>query len=175
MTHSALSDIFNYRPVDDLVTTSGQPSEAQINALAHAGCQTIINLALHDDPRYSLADEAKLVHALDMKYIHIPVQFNKPTAAELQQFFQAMESHRSQRLHIHCAANMRVSAFVGLYFSIALGKPPEEAFALMHTIWQPDPIWRDFINTMLASQMLKNYKSTGLDTPTVGVRLASTN
>jgi len=173
--HTTISDIYNFRSIDDLISTSGQPSEAQVNALAHAGCQTIINLALHDDPRYSLSDEAKLVHSLGMEYIHIPVQFNTPGAAELQQFFQAMESHRSQRLHIHCAANMRVSAFVGLYFSIVSGKPPEQAFALMHSIWQPDPKWRDFIDTMLASETLKDHWFNGLDSTAAGAHKTPVN
>jgi hypothetical protein len=35
----------------------------------------VINLALHNDARYSLRDEAATVRELGMRYIHIPVQF----------------------------------------------------------------------------------------------------
>lgn len=37
-------------------------------AIAAAGYDVVINLALHDDPRYSLKDEAASVRALGLEY-----------------------------------------------------------------------------------------------------------
>src|SRR5450631_651317 len=150
MTGTTPSEVYNYRAVDESLATSGQPSVAQLDAIAKAGFTTIINLALHDDPRYSLPDEPGTVRSLGLAYVHIPVQFAAPTEADLVAFFEAMDAHRGKKVWIHCAANMRVSAFVGLYRVIKQGWQPERAFELMHGLWQPDEVWSSFISTMLA-------------------------
>lgn len=53
---ATLSSIYNHRAVDHTLGTSGQPTVAQLGTIAEAGFNTVINLALHDDPRYSLPD-----------------------------------------------------------------------------------------------------------------------
>ena len=150
MSDPALESIYNYRMVEDGLRTSGQPSEAQLRAIAHAGFETVINLALHDDPRYSLPDEPGLVRSLGLTYVHIPVQFSAPTETQLLAFFAAIEAHRECRVWVHCAANFRVSAFLGLYHAIRHGKDPDAAFARLHELWQPDEVWSSFIAAMLA-------------------------
>lgn len=152
MTETTLTSIHNYRAVDELLGTSGQPSVAQLSAIAEAGFTTVINLALHDDPRYSLPDEAGVVQSLGMSYVHIPVQFSTPTQANLLEFFAAMEAHESEKRWIHCAANLRVSAFLGLYRVIKQGWEQERAFALMNELWQPNEVWSSFISSMLDQQ-----------------------
>jgi hypothetical protein len=55
----------------------------------------VINLALHNDPRYSLPDEERTVKSLGMEYVlHIPVQFGAPTEADADAFFATMEQHQ---------------------------------------------------------------------------------
>lgn len=150
---TALAAIHRYRAVDDRIATSGQPTEAQLGAIARAGYTAVINLALHDDPRYSLPDEAGTARALGLAYIHIPVQFKAPTRPDLDTFFAAMDAHRSDRLWIHCAANLRVSAFLGLYRVLRLGWAREPAFAQWHALWEdPDEVWTSFIAARLAEQ-----------------------
>ena len=92
-----IKDIFNFLSIDSSLSTSGQPTESQISALANQGYDTIINLALHNDARYSLPDETGLVASLGMTYIHIPVQFDDPTENDLESFFKAMESNKKQK------------------------------------------------------------------------------
>jgi len=146
-----LSDIHNFRQVSPDLASSGQPREQQLAVIAEAGYKVVINLALHDDPRYSLSDEAASVRALGLEYVHIPVQFAAPKASDLEKFFAAMDQHANDRIWVHCAANMRASAFVGLYRSLRQGWPEAQAFALMHDIWQPDPVWSEFIASRLAN------------------------
>ncbi len=150
MSDVSLESIYKYRAVDDLIGTSGQPSAKQPIAIADAGFKTVINLALHDDPRYSLPDEPEVVASLGIKYVHIPVQFSAPTEGDLSQFFAAMETCGEEKVWIHCAANIRVSAFLGLYRVIKQDWEPEIAFALMNELWQADAAWRSFIEKTLA-------------------------
>jgi len=148
---ASVSDIYNYRQATPNLATSGQPREEQLAAIAAADYSVIINLALHDDPRYSLRDEASSVQALGLEYIHIPVQFNAPTESDLVQFFDAMELHKDRRVWVHCAANMRVTAFLGLYRCIREGWSEDRAFALLREIWEPNEVWSKFIASQLTN------------------------
>jgi protein tyrosine phosphatase (PTP) superfamily phosphohydrolase (DUF442 family) len=150
MTHSSLAGIHNYRAVSEALSTSGQPTEAQLASIAAAGHEVVINLALHDDPRYSLPDEPGTVQSLGLSYVHIPVQFSAPGEDNLMTYFAAMEANHDRKLWVHCAANYRVSAFLGLYRVIKQGWPHDKAFELMHSLWQPNEAWSAFIGTMLA-------------------------
>ncbi len=142
-------DILNYRKVDARLAASGQPDEQELAAISAAGYTTVINIALHDDPRYSLADERATVESLGMCYVHIPVQFGAPTREDFERFAAAMDAHRDDRLWVHCAANKRVSVFLGLYWHLHRGMPREQAFALQRDIWEPDAAWSAFIAHMV--------------------------
>lgn len=150
MENARVTDIHNYMRVDETLATSGQPSEAGLGAVARDGVEVVINLALHDDPRYSLPDEAAAVKSLGMTYVHIPVQFDAPTEENLLAFFAAMENHRGKRLLVHCAANKRVTAFLGLYRVIRQSWEIKPAFAPMKEVWEPNEVWAPFISAMLA-------------------------
>jgi protein tyrosine phosphatase (PTP) superfamily phosphohydrolase (DUF442 family) len=146
---TSLDDILNYVPVDGNLATAGQPTEDQLRSIARTGFEVVINLALHDDPRYSLPDEEGLVKSLSMTYVHIPVIFKDPQEKELFEFFAAVDKSVGKKLFVHCAANKRVSAFMGLYFAIRKHQDNEHAFALMRDVWEPDDVWSKFIDDMI--------------------------
>ena len=148
----SVSDIYQYRQAATDLATSGQPREEELSAVAAAGYEVVINLALHDDPRYSLRDETAVVRALGLEYVHIPVPFDAPTDRDLGRFFEAMDTHKGKRIWLHCAANLRVTAFLGLYRRLRDGWPDDRAFELMHDVWQPNAVWADFIRTQLESR-----------------------
>lgn len=145
-----LADIYNYLKLSDTLATSGQPTEVQIEAIGRAGYQLVINLALTGTP-YSLPDEAASVQAAGMEYIHIPVIWDHPTLENLQAFFAAMDANQERKVFVHCAANMRVSAFVALYRILRLNWPPEKAFEDLQRIWTPNETWQAFIDLGMQS------------------------
>jgi hypothetical protein len=51
---------------------------------------------------------------------------------------------------VHCGANYRVTAFIGLYRIVRLGWDPDRAFEPMRSVWEPDETWKQFISKMLA-------------------------
>ena len=63
-----------------------------------------------------------------------------------------MEQNEAGRVLVHCAANMRVSAFIGLYRVLKKGWRKEDAFALTDSVWKPNEVWSRFIAGMLAKQ-----------------------
>jgi uncharacterized protein (TIGR01244 family) len=149
--HSPLSDIYNFREVDSALLTSGQPTEAQLSSVAQSGVQVVINLAPQSSPS-ALKDEAGAVSALGMGYVHIPVEFSAPTESDLLAFFAAMDASRERKVLVHCAANKRVTAFLGLYRVLRQGSSHDDAFALMQSVWEPDATWARFIAAMLETR-----------------------
>jgi protein tyrosine phosphatase (PTP) superfamily phosphohydrolase (DUF442 family) len=148
MTAPQLSDIYNFLTVADNLGTAGQPTAEQLAAVQAAGYDVVINLALGTTPR-DLPNEAELVAQHGMEYIHIPVVFDQPTAADLARFFEAMDANQDKKCFVHCIANMRVSAFVFLYRVLRQGVALDDARAMMNHIWQPNPVWQQFIDATL--------------------------
>jgi protein tyrosine phosphatase (PTP) superfamily phosphohydrolase (DUF442 family) len=146
-----LHDIYNFKKLSPLLATSGQPDEQELADIARAGYKVVLNLALHDDARYSLADERATVEGLGMKYLHISVHFAAPTDENFDSFVAAMDENQHQRMLVHCAANKRVSSFLGLYWHLRHRMPITEAFALQRDIWEPDAVWSAFIARKLAA------------------------
>jgi protein tyrosine phosphatase (PTP) superfamily phosphohydrolase (DUF442 family) len=148
-----LTDIYNYLPLTERLLTGGQPTEKQFAAAAAAGVRTVINLAVVTSTN-ALPGEAHVVTNLGMKYIPIPVDWENPTLTDLDRFCDAMDMHASQKVLVHCAANMRVSVFVALYRILHLDWDRERAFNETRRIWEPDQdeTWRNFIAAALASK-----------------------
>lgn len=141
---NTLGSIFNYLPVSSMLATSGQPTESQMAAVKSAGFQRVINLAPHGLEN-SLPDEASLVAGLGMEYVHIPVDFKQPSETDFSVFCRAMTEAKDQKVWVHCAANMRVSAFVYRYRTQVLHEDAAVASRDLHRIWKPFGVWTDFI------------------------------
>ncbi len=137
--------IYHWHRLDDRTTTSGQPTEAQLADIAALGVRCVINLGLHSHEK-ALRDEAATVHALGMTYVHIPVDFKNPTERDFEAFCTALANARDAPVHVHCIANYRVSAFFYRYRRAVLSMDEARARADLDQVWQPDPVWTEFIN-----------------------------
>ena len=125
--------IYNWRRLDDRITISGQPTEPQLADIHALGVRHIINLGLHSHEK-ALPDEAASVSRLGMTYIHIPVDFQKPTDGDFDQFCSAIEQLKEVPVHVHCIANYRVSAFsTGIVATCSVWMRPRRV-----------PIWNRF-------------------------------
>lgn len=143
------ADIYNYRRVNDQISTGGQPSEEQLRTAAAEGFKTVINLATIN-PRYSLEDEAGLVQSLGMAYHHIPVEWEHPQESDFAAFEAVIKQLPASKTLIHCAANFRVTAFYSLYAMKHLGWSETQAAEFRAPIWEGSeyPIWEEFIGDM---------------------------
>jgi len=143
-----LSAIQNYLQIFPTLSTAGQPFRDQFPAVAAAGCQAMINLALVDSPD-AVPDEAELWAGLGLAYYHLPVEWESPRPENLQAFYTLMDQLQGQMVFVHCARNMRVSSFVYLYRMQRLGQPPAECRLDLEKIWQPNEVWATFIQKAL--------------------------
>lgn len=143
----SLTGIRNFLQLTPHIATSGQPTAEGLAAVQAAGYETVINLLPPE--RRDLPEEAEIVTGLGMEYINIPVVWTKPTSENLQAFCDTLDARSECKVYIHCAVNMRVSAFCYLYRVLRLGESPEEAEIELHDIWVPDGVWAEFIASSL--------------------------
>jgi uncharacterized protein (TIGR01244 family) len=141
----SIEQIFNYVRISEDLGTSGQPSALELQKIRDAGFSTVINLAPHDAEN-SLRNEATIVTDLGLRYVHIPVDFRNPTERDFAAFTTAMSDVAGTSVWVHCAANMRVSAFVYKYRRDVLGADNELAIKDLHKIWEPFGVWKTFVN-----------------------------
>ena len=158
-TAGFLMDAPSVRPVFDWLWTSGQLSAADIGRLPGLGIEAVVNLALPTASN-ALPGEAELVTGLGLPFVQIPVPWEQPELKHLQQFFGVLDAFAGRRLWVHCAKNMRVSAFVYLYRRLRRGESHQLALDPMQTVWEPNPVWREFIEQALAASPVQEPAGT---------------
>lgn len=154
MVETTIATIPHFLQLSETVATAGQPTEAQIAALQTAGYRVVINLALPSSAN-ALPNEQALVEMEGMTYIHIPVLWEEPTLADVEQFFSAMQTYAGQPVFVHCAKNMRVSAFMYLYRWLCQGVNETIAKHDLHRIWTPNDRWQAFM-----AQVVQRYQQS---------------
>ena len=147
---NGLDAIRNFLQLDERLATSGMPRPEDFNAIRQSGFDVVINLAMPTSDN-AMANEGDLVTRAGLTYIHIPVNFESPQPADFERFAKLMDTLQEQRVFIHCAANMRVSAFIFLHRVLRGGKSRADAERDLKRIWNPDDVWRRFIDQHLTA------------------------
>jgi protein tyrosine phosphatase (PTP) superfamily phosphohydrolase (DUF442 family) len=144
---SALNKITNFVQITDDVGTSGQPKKDQFKSIADEGFRAVVNLALPTSD-HAIAEEGSVVTGLGMSYIHIPVDFSRPTVDDLKTFIGTMEALKGKKVWVHCVVNARVSAFMYLYLKHVRQLDEAAARSPVLEAWQPkmDDTWKRFIS-----------------------------
>ena len=144
-THE-VQDIYNYHNVGGLWDTSGQPTESELFLLSKNDYNTVINLAPVSSIEKKIINEEKILRSLNINYLHIPVDFKNPKESDFKKFVKYIEHNHKQKIWIHCAANMRVSAFMYKYRKEVLNMDHNDIIDDLHTLWRPNRTWSDFLN-----------------------------
>jgi protein tyrosine phosphatase (PTP) superfamily phosphohydrolase (DUF442 family) len=147
-----MKDIYHYQSLSETLSSSGMPTAEQVREMADAGVQVVINLAPHDVPN-ALPNEADLVKNMGMEYFNFPVIWRAPDSELLLRFMDTMDAHAEKKIHVHCEANYRASAFIMMYRVLRLGWNKSEAIPVMEKMWNPEdfPVWQTFIDDNLAN------------------------
>ena len=146
-----IENIFNYLYLNEKIATGGQPTEKQLELVKDAGYQTVINLALPTSEN-ALPDEKAVVESLGMTYINIPIDFNHPTEEEFDLFAETMQSCQKEKIFYHCAANLRVSAFMYLYRTLYQDVSEETAKEDLNKLWQPNQTWQKLSDRIISNE-----------------------
>ena len=146
---SDLSDINNYREYSPKFSSSGQPTKKQLETLKDAGFERIVYIAFSNSGK-AYADEDVVVKELGMDYVHIPVIWDQPTAADFYAFAGSMQRDADRKTLLHCQVNYRASAFSFLYRVLYEDVSVAEAKADMNSVWEPNETWQKLIFEILA-------------------------
>lgn len=136
--------MINFLEISDQIATSGQPSVVEFEQIAAKGYKTVINLAMATSDN-AIPEEGDIVTGLGMSYVHIPVRWEQPKVEQFELFAAAMQSRDGEKVWVHCALNMRVSAFLYLYNLIYRNESGQVSLQRMNEIWAPNQVWSDFI------------------------------
>ena len=138
--------LLNFHQITSNIGTSGQPSKYDFGGFADSCVTTVVNLAMHDSEN-ALDNEGSVVAALGMAYIHFPIPFEAPSAGQLRKFIALMEALEGEKVHVHCAVNARVSAFMFKYLTLTKGVEEAEATTPLLNRWkqQMDETWQRFL------------------------------
>lgn len=119
-------DAENTHQVFDWLWSSGQLSERDVEGLSALGIDVVVNLALPTSSN-ALPGEAEFITRQRIAYVQIPVLWEKPELIQLEQFFGILRAFEGRKIWVHCAKNMRVSAFIYLYRRLCRGEGEEAA------------------------------------------------
>jgi protein tyrosine phosphatase (PTP) superfamily phosphohydrolase (DUF442 family) len=143
---------YNFRRISDKLTTSGLVRPDGLKLLASQGYEVVVNL-LPDTSEHAIPGEREIIESQAIEYIYIPVDFKQPSRSDFARFAEALDQVLGKRVHVHCAANYRVSAFYSLY-EVSRGRwRLDQALEFIHGIWQPadHPGWAAFISDILGA------------------------
>ena len=152
---AGLEGLNNYVQYSERFSSSGQPTSGQLELLRDAGFERVVYIAFSDHEN-ALPNEDRLVKALGMDYLHVPVDWAAPAPGDFYMVAGAMQAAPEKRTLLHCQVNYRASAFSFLYRVIYAGVPLEEARRDMERVWQPNETWQRYIDALLAENGLGN-------------------
>lgn len=142
----SLKAIRNFQFADSNNASSGYVQDDQFKFLKDYGFTHVISLLPGDQSK-----EDSIVTSLGMTFTQIEVIWNRPTSANVQNYFADMKKYKGKKVFLHCMANMRASAFMFLYQTTQLKVDKSKAKKLMDDIWNPkeNEKWDRLIKTTL--------------------------
>ena len=107
------------------VATAGQPDREQLERLAEAGYQTVIDLRTPEELRGF--DEPEIVGRVGMEYANIPIGHEGVDVETFDRFRQIMTDPERRPVLVHCSSANRVGALLVPYLILDEGRTTEEA------------------------------------------------
>jgi protein tyrosine phosphatase (PTP) superfamily phosphohydrolase (DUF442 family) len=138
--------IDNFGKINDTYYRGAQPKASDYSDLAAMGIKTVIDLQA--DGR---ADEAGLVKRAGMQFYRIGMTTtNRPTDAQIAQFFQIVNDPANQPVFVHCAGGRhRTGTMTALYRMTKDGWSADRAYAEMQQFrfegFPDHPVLRKFV------------------------------
>ena len=140
---------YNFKRIDELTSCSGTLANVSLQSLSDTNYDVVINL-LPNDSEHAREEEKEDLKKSGIRYIHIPVIWDAPKHSDFEAFKSAMDSVEGKKIHIHCAANYRASAFYALYAYKNQGWSITKLNNFIASIWQlvEYPIWEKFVSEL---------------------------
>lgn len=144
-----ITKAYNFINNDSRVSSSGLIITVDLQSFVDEGYEAIINL-LPDDNEHARKNEQEDIEALGIHYFHISVDWDSPTKADYKEFERAMLATKDNKIHIHCAANYRATAFYGIYAYHHLDWSKQQILDFTAPLWQLSdyPVWANLVDDL---------------------------
>jgi protein tyrosine phosphatase (PTP) superfamily phosphohydrolase (DUF442 family) len=121
----AVNGVANACQILPNVISGGQPTAAQLKALAEAGGSIVLDVRDPMEPRP--VDEAALVRELGMEYVNIPVRAGSLDDATIQRILTVLREAGDRTVFFHCGSGGRVGGALIPYFILDMGMEEQDA------------------------------------------------
>ncbi len=148
-----IDEAYNFKKVDNLISCSGTIANINLQSFSDKNYNMTINL-LPDDSEHARKEEKEDLEKLGIHYTHIPVIWDTPKHSDFKIFESTMSSVEGKKIHIHCAANYRASAFYALYAYKNRGWSITELNNFIASVWQlaEYPVWEKFVQELVGDK-----------------------
>jgi uncharacterized protein (TIGR01244 family) len=102
-------DIRNFLKVTPEFCTGGQPRPEHFAMLKADGVKAVLNLRQPGEHRAD--EEQAAVKEAGLRYFNIPVNYQQPTDAAVDEFLKITDDTANRPMFIHCTAAIRAGAF----------------------------------------------------------------
>ena len=133
-------NIGNYYQYNEMLASGAQPTEEQIKDLKTKGFEVIVNIST-STARNALNNEAKLVEAQSLDYIHFPVDCGNLRPIHYKTFKGIMQGIDDKKTFVHCAGNIKSSNLLHMYLVLEKGISEKESFETLLKIQNPEQKW----------------------------------
>ena len=138
----------NFHVIDERLATGGHFVGDGLEAIAARGFTVVIDL--RPEPPEG---QAQRLAAHGIKWINIPMDWQRPLREDFEAFAAAMRVHGGEKLLVQCQANYRASTMTYLYRIKVEGLAEPAARKDLDAVWQPNETWRAYIEAIRATEM----------------------
>ena len=143
--------IRNFLQVTPQFCTGGQPRPDHFAKLKADGVKAVLNLRQPSEHR---ADEERAaVEAAGLKYFNVPVNFQNPTDASVDEFLRLTDEASNRPMFIHCTAAIRVGAYWAIRRALRDGVGVEAALEEGRKVGMKEaPHLEEFVRSSIAAR-----------------------
>jgi protein tyrosine phosphatase (PTP) superfamily phosphohydrolase (DUF442 family) len=134
------------RETDELYTAD-QPAADDFETLRAEGFEVVVNIST-PTARNFVHDESARVLAAGMTYVHAPVDCARLTPDHYAMVSGVLRSFRGKKVLLHCAGNVKASAFAHLFRVKDLGEPIAELRAELREADWHEAKWYAYFDAM---------------------------
>lgn len=112
--------IKNFISYTQWIASGSRPTAEQIYELKQNGFDAILNI-MPLNAKNPLPDEDKITERLNMKYLHLPLDFSLVTNDLYEAFKNALQKFSTNKVFVHCGGNIYSSNLLHMFFSFRKG------------------------------------------------------
>lgn len=144
---TGMSSINRFRQETPSLATAAQPTEAHFDWLKAEGYEAVINISTPTAKNF-VHDEPRMVMEKGMTYVHAPVDCSALTPEHYRLVSGVLKSMAGKKVLLHCAGNVKASAFAHIFRVKELGHDPHSLRSELRQREWHEPKWYTYFDSL---------------------------